>query len=348
MEYRTLGRTDIKVSVIGLGTMTFGEQNTEADGHAQIDYALDQGVNLIDTAEMYSVPPRAETYGSTERIIGTWLKKSGKRNKIVLCSKVAGPTHVLQVDYLRGGKTALDRKSILAAIDSSLQRLQTDYIDLYQLHWPDRTTNFFGQMSYRHTENEDTVPIEETLEVMTDLVRTGKIRHVGLSNETPWGMHRFLQVADQRGLARVVSIQNPYNLLNRIFEIGLAEMAIRETVGLLAYSPLAFGVLSGKFLDGARPPESRVVRWSRFARYSGEIAEKTTAAYVEIARRHGLDPAQMALAFVNRQRFVTSNLIGATSIGQLKANLDSATIDLPEDVIQAIEAVHRAQPNPCP
>jgi aryl-alcohol dehydrogenase-like predicted oxidoreductase len=348
MEYRTLGRTDIKVSVLGLGTMTFGEQNTEADGHAQIDYALDQGVNLIDTAEMYSVPPRAETYGSTERIIGSWLKKSGKRDTIVLCTKVAGPTRVLQVDYVRGGTNVLDRKSILAAIDASLQRLQTDYVDVYQLHWPDRSTNFFGQLGYRHTEHEDTVPIEETLEVMTDLVRDGKIRHVGVSNETPWGLHRFLHLADERGLARVVSIQNPYNLLNRSFEIGLAEMAIREDVGLLAYSPLGFGVLSGKFLNGARPPESRVVRWSRFARYNGEIADKTAAAYVGIARRHGLDPAQMALAFVNRQRFVISNLIGATTMGQLKTNLDSATIDLPEDVIEAIEAVHRAQPNPCP
>jgi len=348
MEYRTLGRTDIKVSVIGLGTMTFGEQNTEAEGHAQIDCALDQGVNLIDTAEMYSVPPRAETYGSTERIIGTWIKKSGKRNKIVLCSKVAGPTHVLQADYLRGGKNRLDRTNIVAAIESSLQRLQTDYIDLYQLHWPDRSTNFFGQLGYRHMESEDAVPIAETLEVMTDLVRAGKIRHVGLSNETPWGMHRFLQLADQRGLARVVSIQNPYSLLNRTFEIGLAEMAIRENVGLLAYSPLAFGVLSGKFSNGARPPESRVVRWSRFARYSGEIAERTTEAYVALARRHGLDPAQMALSFVNRQRFLTSNLIGATTMAQLKTNLGSATIELSEEVIRDIETLHRAQPNPCP
>ncbi len=348
MEYRTLGRTDIRVSVIGLGTMTFGEQNTEADGHAQIDYALDQGVNLIDTAEMYSVPPRAETYGSTERIIGSWLRKSRKRDKIVLCTKVAGPTNVLQADYVRGGKNALDRNNIHAAIEASLQRLQTDYIDVYQLHWPDRSTNFFGQLGYRHAENEKTVPIEETLEVMSGLVRSGKIRHVGLSNETPWGMHRFLQAADRQGLARVVSIQNPYNLLNRTFEIGLAEMAIREDVGLLAYSPLAFGVLSGKFLNGARPAESRVVRWSRFARYNGEIAEKTTAAYVAIARRHGLDPAQMALAFVNRQRFLTSNLVGATTLAQLKTNLDSAAITLSEEVISAIEAVHQSQPNPCP
>ncbi|MBC7983990.1 MAG: aldo/keto reductase, partial [Candidatus Obscuribacterales bacterium] len=195
MEYRTLGRSEIKVSVIGLGTMTFGEQNTEAEGHAQIDMALDHGVNLLDTAEMYSVPPRKETYGSTERIIGTWLKRTGKRDKIVLATKVAGPTHVLQIDHVRSGKTALDRKNILAAIDASLQRLQTDYVDIYQLHWPDRGTNFFGRMGYRHLEQEDTVPIEETLEVMTELVRAGKIRHVGLSNETPWGMHRFLQLA---------------------------------------------------------------------------------------------------------------------------------------------------------
>jgi aryl-alcohol dehydrogenase-like predicted oxidoreductase len=252
------------------------------------------------------------------------------------------------LDYVRGGKNCLNRKNIFAAVEASLQRLQTDYIDVYQLHWPDRSTNFFGQLGYQHKENESSVPIEETLEVMTDLVRAGKIRHVGVSNETPWGVHRFLQAADQRGLARVVSIQNPYNLLNRSFEIGLAEMAIRENVGLLAYSPLAFGALSGKFLKGARPPEARVVRWARFARYNGEIAERTTGTYVEIARRHGLDPSQMALAFVNRQRFLTSNLIGATTMGQLKTNLGSAAITLSEEVINEIEAVHRAQPNPCP
>jgi aryl-alcohol dehydrogenase-like predicted oxidoreductase len=348
MEYRKLGQTDIKVSVIGLGTMTFGEQNSEAEGHTQIDYALDQGVNLIDTAEMYSVPPHAETYGSTERIIGTWLKKSRKRDKIVLCTKVAGPGRVLQIDYVRGGKLGLDRRNILEAVDASLQRLQTDYIDVYQLHWPDRTTNFFGQLGYQHVENEDTVPIEETLEVMTELVRSGKIRHVGLSNETPWGLHRYLQLADQRGMARVVSIQNPYNLLNRSFEVGLAEMAIRERVGLLAYSPLAFGVLSGKFLNGARPPESRVVRWERFVRYNGVIADRTAAAYVEIARRYDVNPAQMALAFVNRQRFVTSNLIGATTMEQLRTNLGSATMQLSAEVLAEIDRVHREQSNPCP
>jgi len=348
MEYRTLGRTNIKVSVIGLGTMTFGEQNTEAEGHQQIDYALDQGVNLIDTAEMYSVPPRAETYGSTERIIGTWIRKSGKRDKIVLCSKVAGPTHVLKADYLRGGTNALNRANILAAIDSSLQRLQTDYIDLYQLHWPDRSTNFFGQLGYRHSETDNSIPIEETLDVMTGLVKAGKVRYVGVSNETPWGLHRFLQIAEQRGLARGVSIQNPYSLLNRTFEIGLAEMAIREDVGLMAYSPLGFGVLSGKFLNGARPPQSRVVRWSRFARYNGDIAESATACYVAIAHEHGLDPAQMALAFVNRQRFLTSNLVGATTMEQLKSNIASAAIQLSDEVVDAIEEAHRTQPNPCP
>ena len=348
MEYRTLGRTDVQVSVIGLGTMTFGEQNTEAEGHAQIDCALDHGVNLIDTAEMYAVPPTAKTYGSTERIIGSWIGKSGKRDRIFLCTKVAGPGRALGVDYVRNGNNTLDRKNIRAAIDSSLQRLQTDYVDLYQLHWPDRTTNFFGRLSYQHSENEESVPIEETLQALTELIGSGKVRYVGLSNETPWGLHRFLHLADHYGLARVVSIQNPYNLLNRSFEVGLAEIAIRESVGLLAYSPLAFGVLTGKFLNGARPPESRVVRWSRFARYNGEIAERTTASYVEIARKYGLDPAQMALAFVNQQRFVTSNLIGATTMEQLKTNLASADVRLSEEVIQAIEAVQLAQPNPCP
>jgi aryl-alcohol dehydrogenase-like predicted oxidoreductase len=348
MEFRTLGRTGLQVSLIGLGTMTFGEQNTEADGHAQLDYAVDHGVNLIDTSEVYAVPPRAETYGSTERIIGTWLRRSGKRQHVVLCSKVAGPGSALGVTHVRGGANRLDRRNVVEAIDDSLRRLQTDYLDLYQVHWPDRSTNFFGRLDYEHVEQEDTVPIEETLEVLSELVQAGKVRHVGVSNETPWGLHRYLQLAQESGLARLVSIQNHYSLLNRSFEVGLAEMAIREDVGLLAYSPLGFGVLTGKYLDGARPPEARVVRWSRFARYSGEVAERTTAAYVAIARHHDLDPAHMALAFVNRQRFVSSTLIGATTMEQLATNVASVDVQLSDEVIQAIEQVHKAQPNPCP
>ena len=348
MDYRPLGRTGLKVSAIGLGTMTFGEQNSEAEGHEQLDYALDQGVNLIDTAEMYSVPPRAETYGSTERIIGSWLRKSGKRNRVILATKVAGPGAALGVKHVRGGDNRLDRANIMAAIDASLQRLQTDTIDLYQLHWPDRATNFFGKLGYQHADDDRAIAIEETLDALGDIVRSGKVRHVGLSNETPWGMHRFVQLAEAAGRERVASIQNPYNLLNRTFEVGLAEMAIREDVGLLAYSPLAFGVLSGKFLKGARPPESRIARWERFARYTNEQGERATAAYAEVARQHGLDMAQMSLAFVRQQRFVTSALIGATTMGQLRANLDSASLTLGTEVLRDLDAVHRAQPNPCP
>jgi aryl-alcohol dehydrogenase-like predicted oxidoreductase len=348
MEYRVLGRTGLKVSLIGLGTMTFGEQNTEAEGHAQIDYALDHGVNLIDTSEMYAVPPRAETYGSTERIIGSWIRTRNKRDRIVLCTKVAGPGHALGLTHVRNGHNKLDRRNIVDAIDGSLKRLQTDYVDLYQVHWPERATNFFGRLGYQHVEDEAATPIEETLGVLDELVRSGKVRYVGLSNETPWGLHRYLRLADERGMTRVMSIQNPYSLLNRSFEIGLAEMAIREDVGLLAYSPLGFGVLTGKFLDGARPPAARVVRWSRFVRYSGTTAEQATAAYVAIAREHGLDPAQMALAFVNRQRFVTSTLIGATTMEQLATNMASIEVSLPDEILQAIESVHRACSNPCP
>ena len=347
MEYRTLGRTALEVSAIGLGTMTFGEQNTEAEGHEQLDYAFAQGVNFIDTAEMYPVPPRVETYGATERIIGSWLRKRGRRHEVILATKVAGPGAVLGVRHVRGGNNILDRANIHAAVDASLQRLQTDYIDLYQLHWPSRPTNFFGKLGYQPPEMEDSLPIEETLDALGELVRAGKVRHIGLSNETPWGVHRFLQLADS-GRERVVSIQNPYSLLNRTFEIGLAEMSMREHVGLLAYSPLAFGVLSGKFLNGARPPESRIARWSRFSRYTNAEADRATAGYAEVAVKHGLDMAQMALAFVRQQRFVTSALIGATTLQQLKTNLASASLTLGPEALQHLEDVHRAQPNPCP
>lgn len=348
MEYRPLGRTDLKVSVIGLGTMTFGEQNTETEGHEQIDYALDRGVNLLDTAEMYAVPPRRETYGSTERILGSWFKKTGKRSKVVLATKVAGPGRALNLDYVRGGQNQLDRTNILAAVDASLKRLQTDYIDLYQLHWPDRSTNFFGRLDYRHHEGQSSVPIEETLETLDGLVRAGKVRHIGVSNETPWGVSRYLHLSEIRQWPRLASIQNPYNLLNRSFEIGLSEVSVRENVSLLAYSPLAFGVLTGKFLGGARPPDARIVRWSRFSRYNGELAEATTVRYVDIARRHGLEPAQMALAYVNTRPFVASNLIGATTMKQLEVNMASLEVKLSDEVIAEIDAVHKAQPNPCP
>ncbi|MCX7036996.1 MAG: NADP(H)-dependent aldo-keto reductase [Proteobacteria bacterium] len=348
MEYRQLGRTDIKVSAIGLGTMTFGEQNTEADGHQQIDYAVDQGVNLIDTAEMYSVPPRAETYGSTERIVGSWLAKPGNRAKVILATKAAGPAAVLGVKHIRGGNCNLDRANLFAAVDASLQRLQTDYIDLYQLHWPSRATNFFGKLGYQHRDDDQSVPIEETLDALGELVKQGKLRHVGLSNETPWGLHRYLQLADTQGLPRVASIQNPYSLLNRSFEIGLAEMSIREEVGLVAYSPLGFGVLSGKFLGGAMPPESRIARWSRFARYTNDQATRATEAYAAVAHKHGLNMTQMAMAFVLQQRFVTSVLLGATKLEQLELNIASASVTLDSQVLSELDAEHRQQPNPCP
>jgi aryl-alcohol dehydrogenase-like predicted oxidoreductase len=346
MQYRQLGRSDLKVSLIGLGTMTFGEQNTEAEAHAQIDYALGRGVNFIDAAEMYPVPPRAETQGRTEQYIGSWLKQSGRRQDVILATKAAGPADVRGVNHVRGGRTRLNLACLEEALNDSLRRLQTDYVDLYQLHWPDRSTNRFGQLGYRHVDDEQPVPIEETAAALTALVRSGKVRHVGVSNETPWGLAQYLKAADS-GLTRIVSIQNPYSLLNRSFEVGLAEFAVRDQMSLIAYSPLAFGTLSGKFLDGARPPSARVTRWARFSRYSGEAAQRATAEYVAVARRHGLDPAQMAIAFVMSQRFVASTLIGATTMEQLKINLASEGLRLPAEVLDELEQVQRRNPNPC-
>lgn len=349
MQYRKLGKTEIDASVIALGTMTWGEQNTEAEAHSQLDYATGRGVNLIDAAEMYPVPPKPETQGLTERYIGTWLKKSGQRDKVLIATKVVGPSRkLIQAAHIRGGKTRLDKANIEAALHDSLQRLQTDYVDLYQLHWPDRHTNHFGELGYSHVEQEDAVPIAETLHVLDALVRAGKIRHIGLSNETPWGVSQFLKLSEAEGLARVVSIQNPYNLLNRSFEIGNAEIAIREQVGLLAYSPLAFGALSGKYLHGAKPAGARLSMWERFARYKGPIAEDAISRYVAVAQQFGLDPAQMALAYVNSRRFVTSNIIGATTLQQLQSNIDSIDVVLTDEIIQAIEQVHKLHQNPCP
>ncbi|MFP4247821.1 MAG: NADP(H)-dependent aldo-keto reductase [Halochromatium sp.] len=346
MNQRPLGKTDLWVSELCLGTMTFGEQNSEAEAFAQLDRAVDAGINFIDTAEIYPVPPRAETQGATERFIGNWLAERGGRERLIIASKVAGPGD--WIDYLRMPGRRLDRANIEAAVDASLARLRTDYLDLYQLHWPDRETNYFGQLGYSHSAQDDSVPLLETLEVLGDLVRAGKIRHVGLSNETPWGTMRMLALAETHGLPRMVSIQNPYSLLNRSFEVGLAEVAIRERCGLLAYSPLAFGMLSGKYLDGARPAGARLTLFSRFDRYSSVQAEWATAEYCAIARRHGLDPAQMALAFVTSRPFVTSNIIGATTLEQLESNLGSVALRLSQEVLDEIEAVHRRQPNPSP
>ncbi len=346
MKYSPLGNTGIEVSRICLGTMTFGEQNSEAEAHSQLDAAVAAGINFIDTAEMYPVPPRAETYGLTERYIGSWLRARGGRDRIVLATKVMGPSEDLR--YVRDGSTRLDRRNIEAAVEASLARLGTDYIDLYQLHWPDRRNNRFGQLGYCHNPDDQEVPLEETLEALAALVAAGKVRHIGVSNETPWGVMRLLQLATQHGLPRIVSIQNPYNLLNRSFEVGLAEIAHREAVGLLAYSPLGFGVLSGKYLDGQRPAGARLSRFERFKRYTRETAQAPIRAYVALAREHGLDPAQMALAYVNSRSFLTSTVIGATDLQQLAANIASIDLELPAGVLAAIEAIHTSQPNPCP
>lgn len=345
METRPLGRTGLRVSALCLGTMTWGEQNTQEEGFAQMDLAVARGINFFDTAEMYAVPPTAKTHGTTETIIGHWFRaRPGIRQKIVLASKVSGPG----LAHVRDGKPRLNRAHITAAIDASLARLQTDYLDLYQLHWPDRNTNYFGKLGYRHDVEEESTPIAETLAVLGELVQSGKIRHIGLSNETPWGTMRFLTTAETQNLPRAASIQNPYSLLNRTFEIGLAEIAHREDIGLLAYSPLAFGVLSGKYLGGARPAGARISLFKRFGRYTNPQAETATAQYVALAKTHGLDPAQMALQYVTTRSFVTSNIIGATSIAQLTANIDSANVQLSDEVLKGIEEIHTAQPNPAP
>jgi aryl-alcohol dehydrogenase-like predicted oxidoreductase len=350
MEFRKLGTTDLDVSLIGLGTMTWGEQNTEADAHEQIGYALSQGVTLIDAAEMYPVPPRPETQGLTEQYIGTWLaRNASQRDKIVLATKMAGPARQPHNPrHIRGAGNQFDRANLTQAIETSLARLQTDYVDLYQLHWPDRSTMTFGRPSYPYIEDEYTVPIEETLSVLADLVKAGKIRHVGVSNETPWGVAQFLRASEKLGLPRIVSIQNPYSLVNRTFEIGLSEFTHKEQVGLLAYSPLAFGWLTGKYENGARPAGARITEFARFARYSKPQTAKAVSSYVALAARHGLSPAQLALAFVNSRPFTTSNLVGATSLAQLKENIGSIDVKLSEEILAEIDALHEAQPNPAP
>lgn len=345
MQYRPLGSTDIQVSLICLGTMTWGQQNSESEAHQQLDYALEQGVNFIDTAEMYSVPTKAETQGSTETIIGNWLAARGNRDQVVLTTKVAGRS--MGMDYLRGGPR-LDRANIESAIENSLRRLQTDYLDMYQVHWPDRPTNFFGQLEYKHDAEAEHIEIEETLAVLAELVESGKVRHIGVSNETPWGTMRWLQAAQMLDLPRIVTIQNPYSLLNRSFEIGLAEVCHRENVGLLAYSPMAFGTLSGKYIDGTAGENDRVNQFPQFARYTKPQGVAATKEYVQLARDHGLDPGQMALAFVNSRPFLSSTIIGTTSVAQLQSNIASVDVVLNEEVLEGIQAIHTRFPNPCP
>ena len=342
MTLRTIDGKE--VSKICLGTMTWGQQNTEAEAHEQISYALDHGINMLDAAEMYPVPPRAETQGRTEEYIGTWFKKTGLRDKYILATKAAGPNP--EFHYLRGGPR-FTREQLMEAVDGSLRRLQTDCIDLYQLHWPDRYTNFFGQRGYFHREQPET-PIDETLRALQELVAAGKIKTIGLSNETPWGTMKFLELADREGLPRVESIQNPYGLLNRTYEIAMAEVSHREDVGLLAYSPLGMGLLTGKYRHGAKPEGSRMAVFERFTRYDGAETLEATEQYLQLADEHGLNPTHMALAFVNTRPFVLSNIIGATTMEQLKMNIDSLDVTLSKDVLKGIEAIQQRLPNPAP
>ncbi len=345
MKYTTLPNTDIQVSKICLGTMTFGQQNTEAEGHAQMDYALEQGVNFFDTAEMYSVPARQETYGSTERILGTWFQKTGNRDKVVLASKIAGPNP--NFTYMRE-KNDFSPASIQYALDKSLERLQTDYIDLYQLHWPERKTNFFGQRGFKVQDDAWEDNIHAVLETLNGFIQQGKVKHIGLSNETPWGIMRFLEESKYHNLPRIKTVQNPYSLLNRLYENASAEIGIRENVGLLAYSPMAFGVLSGKFLTGESHPNARINLFPQFSRYNSEQSAAATRLYNEIAQQNGLTLTQLALAFIEQQPFVTSTIIGATTMEQLKENIDTINVTLSEELLQAIDAVQAKIPDPAP
>ena len=345
MEYRRLGRSDIEVSAICLGSMTWGEQNSEAEGFAQMDLALERGVNFIDTAEMYAAPPRRETFGRSEEVIGNWLAARGGRDKVVLATKVTGPSEAF--DYMRGERTRLNRRHIAEAIEGSLRRLRTDYVDLYQLHWPDRPIKAFGQLGHEHEEGEETPP-EETLEALAELVRAGKVRSVGLSNETPWGVMKFLALAEAGRGPRMVSVQNPYSLLNRSFEVRLAEVALREDCGLLAYAPVAAGALTGKYLDGQRPEGARMTLFPNNRRYFGEQGQAATAAYVALAREHGLDPARMALAYVLARPFLTAAIVGATNLAQLENSIAAKDLVLSQEVLNAIESIHKIYTYPCP
>ena len=346
MNYRKLGNTDLDVSTICLGTMTWGEQNTQEEGFEQMDYALDQGVNFWDTAELYSVPPKKETFGHTEIIIGNWFKKSNKRKEVILATKVAGPMR----EYLRGGGNNYGIEKMTEAINGSLKRLQTDYIDLYQLHWPERNTNSFGKLGYEHKDDDNWNKFEDVLGNLKKFIDDGKIREIGLSNETAWGAKKYLEISKDQNLPRMMSIQNPYSLLNRTYEVGLAEVSIREKIGLLAYSPLASGYLSGKYRNETYPKGSRMERFWDFwkYRYNTPNLKNAVEEYYKISKKYNLDMSQMSLKFCEIQPFMTSVIIGATTMEQLKTDIESVNVKLTDEIIKEINAVQKTYPNPCP
>ena len=345
MDYNLLPGTEIKVSKICLGTMTFGRQNNEKEGHDQMDYSYDRGINFFDTAELYPVPPSPETQGETEKIIGSWLKKTGKRDKIIIASKVAGPSSFSQ--HIRKNMS-YSKATINEAINNSLKRLRTDYIDLYQIHWPERVTNFFGKRGFEfHKEDQWKYNFDLILDVLNDNIKEGKIRNIGISNETPWGLMKYVNESNENR-PKIISIQNPYSLLNRTFEIGNSEICHKENIGLLAYSPLGFGTLTGKYLGGNMPKNARLTLFPHYDRFSNKESKKAIQKYYNLAKENGMSLTTMALSFVNDRSFVTSNIIGATSIDQLKENIDSYKIFLSDELLDKINIIHNNQPNPAP
>ena len=345
MKFKKLGNTDLDVSLICLGTMTWGTQNTEKDAFEQMDYSISQGVNFFDTAEIYSVPPTSDSYGKTEVMIGNWFEKRKNRDKIILASKVAGPG----CDWIRGGGNNFDEKKIGEAIDGSLKRLKTDYIDLYQLHWPERSTNFFGRRDYSYNNKEgEWNSFENILDALGKNIKSGKIRYIGMSNETPYGLSRYLEISKNKGAPRMMSVQNPYSLVNRTYEIGMSEISIRQKCGLLVYYPLAAGALSGKYRNGEMPKNSRMALFKGWERHLNPLAMRAYDEYYKLAKDFNLTMVQLAQSFVNSRPFVTSNIIGATTMEQLKENIDSVNIDFTDEMMERVDKIHNENPNPSP
>jgi aryl-alcohol dehydrogenase-like predicted oxidoreductase len=345
MKFRKLGNTNLNVSLICLGTMTWGTQNSEKDAFEQMDYSIDQGINFFDTAELYSVPPTKDSYGKTETMIGNWFEKRKNRDKIILASKIAGPG----LDWIRGGKNSFSEKKIEEAIDNSLKRLKTDYIDLYQLHWPERSTNCFGRREYKVDKNEgEWNDFENVLQSLEKFIKNGKIRYIGVSNETPYGLSKYLEISKNKNLPRMMSVQNPYSLVNRTYEIGMSEISIREKCGLLVYYPLASGALSGKYRNGQMPKNARMTLFKGWERMLNPLAMKAYDEYYKLSKENNMTMVQLAQAFVNSRPFVTSNIIGATSMDQLKENIDSIKVELTEEIMEKINLIHNNNPNPAP